>query len=204
MLTLDHIAISAETLTYGVPDVEEALGVELAAGGQHEAMGTHNKLLSLGPEEYLEVIAVDPEAKRPNQPRWFDLDNFIGATRATTWICRVPDLDAALASSPEGAGAIWPLQRGDLSWRMAIPKNGKLPFDGLFPALIQWEGSAHPAPRLPDRDIRLARLRLVSPEAGALKAALAPLIQDPRLEIVGGATADMTVVLQTPAGQVAL
>jgi len=204
MLTLDHIAISAETLTYGVPDVEEALGVDLAQGGAHEAMGTHNRLLSLGGDEYLEVIAVDPAAKRPEQPRWFDLDNFIGATRATNWICRTPDLKAALAASPDGAGAIWPLQRGDLRWNMAIPKNGKLPFDGFFPALIQWEGQAHPAQRLPDRDIRLARLRLVSPDAGALKEALSPLIQDPRLEIIGGATPDMTVVLNTPKGQVAL
>jgi hypothetical protein len=46
---------------------------------------------------------------------------------------------------------------------MAVPTDGKLPFGGLFPALIQWEGTAHPAPRLPDRGVRLLALELHSP-----------------------------------------
>jgi hypothetical protein len=63
-------------------------------------MGTWNRLLSLGPEEYFELIAIEPGAPGPAQPRWFDLDNFAGPTRATTWICRCDDLDAALALAP--------------------------------------------------------------------------------------------------------
>jgi hypothetical protein len=62
MLSFDHLAIGAETLDEGVEAVEAALGVPLAPGGGHPAMGTHNRLLSLGPGEYLEVIAIDPDA----------------------------------------------------------------------------------------------------------------------------------------------
>jgi hypothetical protein len=118
-----------------------------------------------GPEEYFELIAIEPGAPGPAQPRWFDLDNFAGPTRATTWICRCDDLDAALAAAPPGTGTPWALERGDLRWRMAVPADGKLPFDGLFPALIEWEGTAHPAPRLPDRGVRLTALELHSPDA---------------------------------------
>ena len=39
---------------------EGALGATPAPGGHHPLMGTHNQLLSLGPGEYLEVIAIDP------------------------------------------------------------------------------------------------------------------------------------------------
>jgi len=204
MLTLDHFAICATDLARGVTDVEAALGLALAPGGQHDAMGTHNRLLSLGPEEYLEVITIDPAGIAPDQPRWFDLDNFSGATRSTTWICRCPDLEAALAAAPEGIGTPWDLARGDLAWRMAVPTNGKLPFDGLFPALIEWKGTAHPAPRLPEVNVRLSGLRLTSPEAEGLRAALAPMIADDRIEIRQGAAPAMQAVLQTPDGEVVI
>ena len=203
MLTLDHIAIAAERLEDGAAAVEAALGLPLQGGGQHAAMGTHNRLMGLGPE-YLEVIAIDPEAKAPAQPRWFDLDRFSGAPRATTWICRCHDLEAALALSPPGAGVPWSLARGDLSWRMAVPVDGILPFGGLFPALIQWEGTAHPAPRLTEVGARLVELRLFSPEAGALGAALAPLIRDDRVRVIAAHAPRMEAVIATPKGQVVL
>ncbi len=203
MLTLDHIAISAERLEAGAAEVERALGLPLQGGGQHAAMGTHNRLLSLGPD-YLEVIAIDPEGSAPAQPRWFDLDSFAGQTRATTWICRCDDLEAALAAAPEGAGVPWDLARGELSWRMAVPVDGKLPLGGLFPALIEWQGPAHPAPRLTDLGARLVGLRLFSPEAAALRAALAPLIEDARVEVITAPAPRMEAVISTPTGEVVL
>jgi hypothetical protein len=62
MLTLDHIAVSTTALETGAAEVEAALGLPLAPGGQHAAMGTWNRLLSLGPEEYFELIAIEPGA----------------------------------------------------------------------------------------------------------------------------------------------
>jgi len=204
MLTLDHIAVSTAALGPGTAEVEAALGVALLPGGEHAAMGTHNRLLSLGPEEYFELIAIHPGAPGPDQPRWFDLDTFSGPTRATTWICRCADLDAALAAAPEGAGVPWDLARGDLRWRMGVPRDGKLPFRGLFPALIEWQGTVHPAPRLADSGVRLAALRLFSPEAEALRAALAPLIADARVSVLDSARARMEADLATPSGVVTL
>ncbi|MEM7722320.1 MAG: VOC family protein [Pseudomonadota bacterium] len=204
MLTFDHIAIATETLDTGADEVAARLGMPMESGGQHTDMGTHNRLFSLGPSEYAEVIAVDPDGTAPTQPRWFNLDNFAGPTRTTNWICACPDLDAALAEAPDGAGIPWDLARGDLSWRMAIPKDGKLPFDGLFPAMIQWKGDAHPAPRLADRNLHLARLRLISPQADALLAALTPLISDDRVQIVPGAAPHIEATLATPGGEVTI
>ena len=202
MLTLDHIAVSTEMLETGTEEVEGKLGLDLAPGGQHAAMGTWNRLLSLGPGEYFELIAIEPGVPGPDQPRWFDLDNFSGKTRATPRICRCSALDAALSAAPEGAGVPWDLQRGELKWRMAVPQDGLLPFSGLFPAMIEWQCEAHPANALPDRDVRLKALRLISPEAEALAAALAPLIHEPRLEIVPGTTPRMEALLSTPGGDV--
>ena len=204
MLTLDHIAISAERLAPAVPVVEAELGQSLLPGGEHAAMGTHNRLLSLGPDEYFELIAIDPDAPGPDQPRWFDLDNFSGPPRATTWICRCPDIEAAVAAAPEGIGVPWSLERNDLRWKMAVPKDGKLPFDCLFPALIEWTGPIHPAPRLHDSGVRLSALRLISPQAGALRDALAKMIDDPRVQVLPGDTPRVEAILSTAKGEVVL
>ena len=204
MLTFDHLAISCDSLAEGVAHVEAALGVTLAPGGEHAAMGTHNRLLSLGPEEYLEVIAINPAAPGPDQPRWFDIDGFAGAPRMTNWICRCDDLQAALAAAPGGAGVPWDLERGDLRWRMAVPADGRLPFDNCFPAMIEWQGTAHPAPRLPDHGIRMTAITLTHPEAKALRATLAPMITDPRLRIEPGPAPTLSVDLTGPKGRVRL
>ncbi len=204
MLTFDHLAISCDSLAEGVTHVERALGVPLAPGGEHAAMGTHNRLLSLGPQEYLEVIAINPDAPGPDQPRWFNIDNFSGAPRVTNWICRCPDLDAALAAAPDGTGVPWDLERGDLRWRMAVPTDGKLPFDGTFPALIEWQGGAHPAPRLPDQGVRLTALHLTHPEAEALREALGPFIAEDRLTISKGPAPALEMELTGPNGTVRL
>jgi hypothetical protein len=61
-IALDHIAVVARSLEEGATYVEAVLGIGLSPGGKHDHMGTHNRLLSLGPHCYLEVISVDPDA----------------------------------------------------------------------------------------------------------------------------------------------
>lgn len=203
MLALDHLAVTAETLDDGVATVEAALGVALAGGGAHPYMSTHNRLLGLG-DIYLEVIAPDPAAPPPPHPRWFDMDNFHGAPRLTNWIARCDDLDRELALGPPGIGAPVALTRGDLAWRMGVPADGRLPFDGAFPALIQWQGAAHPATRLPDAGVRLRRLTIRHPRAEDLAAALAGRLHDDRIALETGPEKAMLAVLATPHGDRAL
>ncbi len=183
--TLDHLVVTADRLKRGVAQVERALGLTMSGGGAHPVMGTHNRLLSLGPADYLEVIAVDPAAPKPDRARWFDLDRQGPGAALTHWALRVDDLEAALARAPSGAGEAVALTRGAYSWRMGIPTDGRLPFDGLIPGLIEWNG-AHPAPALPDTGARLVTLELTHPDADALRRALAPLVQDQRLSVRAG------------------
>ena len=195
----DHLAIAAENLDAGVAAVEEALGMALLPGGHHVRMGTHNRLLSLGPDEYLEVIAIDPDAPAPDHPRWFDLDRFAGRPRPQTWIARCDDMDATLARAPEGAGRPMEFARDDLRWRMAVPTDGRLPFDSLFPALIEWQGARHAAAGLTDTGARLEALALRHPQAEALRAALGPLLTDGRLSISAEPVA-ISAEIRTPHG----
>jgi hypothetical protein len=70
MLALDHLVVAAATLPEGVAHVERLLGVEMSAGGQHVFMGTHNAVLRLGNDCYLEVIAIDPSLPAPPGRIW--------------------------------------------------------------------------------------------------------------------------------------
>ena len=196
-LAFDHIAISARTLDEGVDWVEQALGVKMAGGGQHPLMATHNRLLGLG-DLYLEVIAIDPAGAPPAQPRWFDLDRFTGPPRLTNWVARTDDMATTLATSPQGSGVPLSLARGDYRWKMAVPTDGILPYDGAYPALIEWQTPLHPTQALPDVGVRLQCLTIEHPQAEALRAALT--LHDPRVIIAQGVRKSLSATFQTPFG----
>ncbi|MDU8913238.1 VOC family protein [Aestuariicoccus sp. MJ-SS9] len=199
MLTLDHIAVLGETLEEAVAHAEAALGVPLQPGGKHQRFGTHNRVIGLGGGIYLEAIAIDPAAPPPDRPRWFGMDDFRGPARLDKWICAVPDMAAALAVFPE-AGSPIELQRGDLRWTMAVPEDGRLAFDGLFPALIQWHGSVPPGKALPSQGCRLQTLEVLHPAADQLAARLAPHFSDARVRFTVADSPDLRATLNTARG----
>lgn len=198
MLEFDHIAIAGETLEAARSYVEDALSTRLQPGGDHAVFHTHNALLGLEDGLYLEAIAINPSAPQPNRPRWFDLDDFAGTPRLTNWICRCDDLPGILAGIDADMGAPVALQRGDLRWQMAVPSNGKLPFDNCAPALMQWQSAVHPASRLNASGIRVRRLTVCHPKALALRDLLSDL-QDDRIAIETG-PAGLHAVFETPNG----
>lgn len=199
MIAFDHIAISGETLEAARSHVEEALGVALQPGGEHDVFFTHNALLGLEDGLYLEAIAINPGAPQSARPRWFDLDRFAGGPRLTNWICRTDDLDAELALLPEAMGAPVDLQRGALRWRMAVPQSGILPFDNCAPAFIQWQTTPHPATQLAPSGVRLRRLTVQHPESAALAALLGDGLADDRVAIEAGPKS-MVAEFDTPHG----
>lgn len=200
-LKLDHLVVAAASLDEGVNYVEAVLGVELSPGGTHPHMGTHNMLLSLGPREYLEVIAIDPNAGQPAIRRWFNLDNFKGPPRMTNWVCQTDDLDQAIDHAPPGTGQPLELTRADMNWAMAVPEFGRLPFDDAMPALIEWgPGSPHPANRLPDLGLRLARLDVFHPDAEGLLKAFPALHGLDHVSIRQGPEKRLISTISTPNG----
>jgi hypothetical protein len=173
---IDHITITAPTLAAGVEHVRKVLGVTMPAGGEHPKMGTHNCLLRLGADLFLEVIAVNPEAPRPDWPRWFELDRLQpdAGPRLAVWVARTNDIRSAIKASPVALGEIEPMSRGMLDWLISIPSDGSLPLQGAAPALIQWQASTHPAAAMPDLGCSLIRLDVFHPQP----ARIAELLHD--------------------------
>lgn len=175
---LDHLVVAAASLEAGAAYIQARLGREVEPGGRHARMGTHNRLLSLGPGCYLEVIAIDPDAPPPQRARWFGLDGpevaplLATGPRLLTWVAATDDIRAAVACSPWHHGSIETMSRGEWQWQITIPEDGALQRGGLVPTLIEWPVGVHPSARLNDVGVRLLRLELADPEPGALRSGL--------------------------------
>lgn len=199
-MILDHLVVGGTDRDAARAHVEDALGVSMQPGGQHPVFHTHNALMALEDGIYLEAIAPNPAAPKPARPRWFDLDRFEGPPRLSNWVCAVPDMEAVLPQMPEGSGTPVDLQRGDLTWRMAVSSDGTTPFDCLFPAVIQWTAGVHPAKTLTQTGVRLRRLTLVHPDGDALAKAVGHHLEDDRIAVEVGPNA-LHAAFETPNGE---
>jgi hypothetical protein len=202
---IDHIAITASSLEDGAEVVVQALGVQPQPGGEHERMGTHNLVLRLGESTYLEVIAPNPKAPKPQRPRWFALDdpNAVARPRLATWIARTTNIREAVAAIPESLGPIESMSRGSLNWLITIPADGKLPLGGVAPALIEWHVPVHPATRMRETGCSLARLELFHPEPPRITALLGSLGLESAVHVSGLSSSDCPCLIahiKTPTG----
>ena len=183
MLSLDHIVISSESLAVGQAFIEDKLGIRADTGGEHPLFGTHNKLVSLG-DTYLEVISVSPDLIPETTPRWFNLDHFNGPPTITNWVCGTNLSEFAPSTIMNGMGDILNLSRGSLKWRITVPKDGKLPYEGAAPALIDWGDSKHPTDTLKETRCRMTKFRIKHKFAASLRSSLSGLLSDQRIEFV--------------------
>jgi hypothetical protein len=204
--TLDHLVVVADTLDQGEDYIRQVLGVPLETGGKHVTMGTHNRLLRLGTDAYLEVIAIDPDAPAPDRPRWFQLDDpalrvaLKERPRLIHWVAATDDLQAALAACPVVLGEPVELSRGDFRWTFALSADGSMPFGGVGPDLIQWQGSAHPAKRLKNTRCSVTRMTATHPDADAVRNMLNALKLSALLKVEPGESVGLRALIQTPRG----
>lgn len=200
-LELDHIAVTAPNLGEGLALVHEALGIHLPAGGVHPEMGTHNHLMRLGTDEFLEVIAPDPTAGPRSHPRWFALDRQKAyPPRLGVWVLRTPDIAATLAAMPPSIGRATRITRGTLSWLISVPDDGALPFEGAHPAIIQWPDGIRPGASMADFGCRLCRFVVQHPNAVEIERRLEPVFRDDRIIFETGDRLRLVAEIETPNG----
>lgn len=206
MASLDHLVVATHHLAAGAAWLENHLGVALSPGGAHATMGTHNRLLKLGPALYLELIAIDPLAPAPPRPRWFALDTpqmqarLSERPRLIHWVARSTDIAVESATCPKPLGEVTPMRRGDFEWLITVPADGHLPGDGLVPTLIEWRVARHPAQLLPEAGCALLKLEGFHPDPKPIKTALAALGLEQSLAMYAGADIELQAYLETPGG----
>jgi hypothetical protein len=149
-LEADHLVYAVPNLANAIDEFEQRLGSAPSFGGRHEGLGTHNAILPLEGETYLELIASDPDRPAPKQPRPFGLDALHGP-RLATWAVRSRTVESDVEGARERGfdpGIVLEMSRdepsGDvLRWKLSLRSK---PFgDGLGPFLIDWGTTLHPS-----------------------------------------------------------
>jgi len=189
---IDHIVIGAENLISGTKYIEKKLDTKLFQGGEHKFMATHNKLLKLQKEIYLEVISSNPNVSAPSHPRWFSLDKLKTkkqlkkSPKSLCWILAVDNIKEAVENCGYYPGKIFQLSRDKLKWKVTLPNNGELIENGVLPFLIEWPKNIHPSNNLNKSNIVLNKISLFHPEIKKIKNILNNLIQSDIIDISEG------------------
>lgn len=207
---LDHLLIGAPTMDGGIAWLEARTGVHAAIGGSHPGLGTWNALASLGPRQYIEIIAPDPA--QPGVSTFYvpGLRDF-QAPLVTTWAATGLGLAKGFPPSLPDHWSCAPARQGTriqpdgtrLAWTLVFPKHRRhRTFDGALPFLIEWESRDHHPGKSAPPGLTLRSLRFRHPEPESLKQALAGLGIDGAVE--DGVAASIRVELDTPRGTVVL
>ncbi len=212
MVKLDHIIYAVPDLKTGMDTIETLLGERPYFGGQHLGKGSHNALLSLGDDAYLEVIAPDPNQPEPTVARSFGLDTLIEA-RLATWAAATTDMattvqQAIAAGYNPGELVDGGRLRDDgvqLRWqstkRPEALQGVAPPGDWLIPFVIAWGDTPHPSQAKPSQS-RLVSLELSHPDPTSVQQMLDAL--GLKMTVVQGETAGLMALIDSPNGRIVL
>ena len=200
MAKLDHLMYAVPDLDAGMREIFELTGVAPVLGGSHPGVGTRNALLSFGGDQYLEIIAPDPQQELTGTTGEILANNPNSGIRA--WAVAADDLlvirEAAEAvnvvsrevidmarTTPEGVG---------LAWQLLFLDEARWPF------FIDWQESSHPSVNAP-RGCSLVEFLITTPDPEVYRQ----LMQQLGIEVaVEGGELGFFATLQTPNGRVQL
>lgn len=203
---MDHLVFAVPDLASGVDLLERQTGVSARFGGRHPGRGTHNALLSLGGRQYLEIIAVDPEQREP-QDLLFPQLKTLREPRLIAWAVATDSLaDTAGRASAAKIASLGPLDGaraqadgGLLTWKTL--RLSSTAVEGL-PFFIEWgNGVAHPSETSP-LGCELSWFQIEHSRVEAMRDALKALAVE--AVVIPGPGFALRAHLKTPKGEVEL
>lgn len=202
---VDHLLLGVPNLEEGIAWVAEKTGVQAVFGGRHPGLGTHNALLSLGPKQYLEIIAPDP-TQTTLAPQFAFLQ-LATVPRLLTWAAATTDIHAIAARAHAAgfelngpnAGSRTRPDGATLRWQTLFLKSD---FSLVIPFFIEWDAtSRHPSEDSPAGCV-LHAFEMESPQPEKLRSALKLL--GIAATVQRNHEARLKAVLATPQGTIEL
>lgn len=205
-MKLDHLVYAVPDLDRAVADFEARLGAAPSPGGRHQSVGTHNAILPLRGDAYVELMAPDPANPSPPFPLPFGLADDPGP-RLVTWAAGTPEIEVAAQAARYAGfdpGTIVDFSRetpeGELlHWRLTLSTAGSE--GGVMPFLIDWGGTPHPS-RSGEAVCDIEGFRAEHPQPESARASLAAL--GCTLEVSRGPHPCLFANLVGPSGRIEL
>lgn len=204
MHTLDHLMWEELTLEAGETRFAEVTGIKPTFGGKHPHAGTHNSLLSLGYEVYLEIISLDPEHPRTAETLRSAPPDF--APKLIAFGVKATDLDRVerlVAESGLEVARRHNVSRQSLgeTWTWKTLVVGGHTFGNCLPFFTQSNNALHTSETSP-KGCELLEFSVGHPEQQTLAALYQMLEID--VPVVQSEKPLLRAVLQTPKGLVTL
>ena len=97
-MRIDHVIYGTGDLDAAAARVEAELGLTAVAGGRHDGIGTHNRLVPLGGGSFLELLAIADPREAGGSPLGAALQAAIGRGDGLLgWAVAVGDVEAVAA-----------------------------------------------------------------------------------------------------------
>ena len=203
---IDHIVYVTQDLEAGIREITRMTGVSPVYGGKHPDQGTHNALMAIGDQQYLEILSPDPDNQNVSLPRWMGVD-LPGEPTISRWAVKSDNIRKdvrLLANIDEKFTHIKEGRRKTsdgklLTWELSVPLPA--PRIEAVPFLIDWKDSAHPASSL-NCICRIATLQIYHPNPENI----APVLQQlqTELSIFPSDTMAIRLTLECPNGLISL
>ncbi len=201
MTRLDHFVLAISDLERGMDEFERLTNVRPAFGGEHALLGTHNALVSLGSNQYMEVLAPRRGAELHDVFRGVENYECLTPFRwsvATTSVAntRAQLLDAGFAVKPSIPGERITADGHTLHWTMLFLDES---YDVNAPFFIEWTAdTTHPSTTTPTGcSLRSYSVSAINDERLRQLCAIA----DIQVAVIHGQPS-MEIDLVTPAGPI--
>lgn len=195
---IDHIILGINNLDKGIAQFKELTGIEPVFGGIHPYSFTHNALVALDHETYIEIMAPRPDAE--NIPEHFlRLENLTPvdwAVRTRNTAHTKEKLKAVGFISSESKDGSRAKSDGTiLSWTtFGIEKQNGFPF------FIEWgPGAVHPSASSPN-GCTLQSFNIITPDDEIMNKLSTPLKLG--LTVTKGGQQQLQLIINTPKGKV--
>jgi len=200
---LDHFVVAIDDLDVGRSEFEALTGVGAVYGGEHPTLGTHNALVSLGPDRYLEILSPRPgDAVHP----MFGEAGGHSSLTPILWALATSDVselhrivgEAGFDSTALSPGSRVTVDDEILRWTMFMMGEGS---PANAPFFIEWDSATrHPSTSSPE-GCSLEAFEVSSADRGSLERLLHTVGFEAR--VVAGPTRTL-ISLATPRGPVTL
>jgi len=199
-MQIDHIVLGIHDLEAGVAQFEALTGLPVRYGGKHAHGRTHNALVSLTDQVYVEILA--PAPGYSPVPEYFQAMDTLKAIGFALAVADMQALEQDLAQNgfqSEGA-ADWARKKPSgeqLKWQLLKVDAPRL---NINPFFICWSSeTSHPSEQAPTQ-ASLTQLVLTSPYQPQLVPLLAGNV--PTIELKKGEGLALTCTLNTPKGEI--
>lgn len=206
--SVDHIVLGVNNLQFGMAQLKALTGVDPVIGGVHPSLGTHNALISLGDESYLELLAPNPDADPASVSAmgssYLQKIQPLRQVTPVLWALGSTDLektrgllgDVGIELGEPAPGSRRKPDGSLLQWQTAELIS---PGSAAAPFFIQWAGPGTPAHSTP-KGCTLSRLSLAAD--GQLRTMLQTLAVP--VDFVEQGDAPISIELSCPTGLVVL